>query len=75
MYKIIWMLCLNFSHFSTQFRHVIYQILIYGFKDMRYSILNVERENKLKIILFLFIQKYYYLIFAIYSHKYSKFKL
>ena len=56
MQKMIWMTYLNSSHFSNRLRHFICQILIYGFKDMNYSILNVKRKNKVKFILLLFIQ-------------------
>jgi hypothetical protein len=50
---MVWMLYLVSSNFSDQFRHIIYQILIYRFVNMNYSILN-EKENKLKFILMLF---------------------
>jgi hypothetical protein len=37
---MIWMSYLDSSHFSNQFRYIIYQILINGFVNMDYSILN-----------------------------------
>jgi hypothetical protein len=39
--------------FSNQFRHIICRILIYGFIDMNYSILN-EKGRKNYFILLLF---------------------
>ena len=45
MQKMIWIKYLNSSHFSNRFKYFIYQISIYGFKDMNYSIFNVKREK------------------------------
>ncbi len=50
---MIWMLYLDSSHFSDQFRHIIYEISIFRFKDINYSIL-IEKRPKNKIILLLF---------------------
>jgi hypothetical protein len=50
---MIWVSYLNFSHFSDQFRYIIYGNTIYGFVNMDYSILNGKGE-KLKFILMLF---------------------
>jgi hypothetical protein len=35
---------LDFSHFCDQFRYIIYRILIYGFLNMDYSILNGKKK-------------------------------
>jgi hypothetical protein len=37
---LIWISYLDSSHFSDQFRYIIYRIPIYGFVNMDYSILN-----------------------------------
>jgi hypothetical protein len=41
---IIWMSYLDSSYFSDQFIYFIYQIPIYGFVNMDYSILNQKRK-------------------------------
>jgi hypothetical protein len=53
LHMMIWISYLDPSHFSDQFRYIIYRIPIYKFVNMDYSILN-KKENKLKFI-------YYYL--------------
>ena len=43
---------LDFSHFSNRFRHIICQILFYGFVDMNYLILNEKgKKNEFRIII------------------------
>ena len=37
---------LNSPHFYNQFRHFIYQILLYGFKDTNYFIFNEKQKKK-----------------------------
>jgi hypothetical protein len=47
---MIWMSYLDSSHFSDQFRYIIYQIPIYIFVNMDYSILNGKKEKKIKYL-------------------------
>jgi hypothetical protein len=41
---MIWMSYLDSSHFSDQFRYINYRILIYGFVNIDYSILNGKKK-------------------------------
>jgi hypothetical protein len=41
---MIWISYLDSSHFSDQFRYIIYRNMIYGFVNMDYSILNGKKK-------------------------------
>jgi hypothetical protein len=41
---MIWISYLDSSHFSDQFRYIIYRNTIYGFVNMDYSILNGKKK-------------------------------
>jgi hypothetical protein len=51
---------LDSSNFSARFRHNIFQIPIYNFKDTNYSILNIKTKKYF----------HYYLIICIYSNNF-----
>ena len=59
---------LDFSYFSDWFGYIICRIMIYGFVDMTYSILNQNGKINKIYFIFIWIQDYYYLFSVVYSN-------
>ena len=65
---------LDYSHFSDWFGYIICRIVIYGFVDMNYLILNEKGKINKIYFIFIWIKDYYYLFIVVYSNNYMKCK-
>ena len=66
---------LDSYNFSDKFRHIIYRIPIYGFKDINYFILNKKRQkNENHLLLFEFYIIITFILIVVYLSNYSEVK-